>query len=291
MTIKAKEGIFENDIDKSITKLLNKLSQYQTIIKDSNLFAETTDIVNDLSFSQIRCIALGSPSDSKSALYQLAYLLEIASNLNVEHENISIYDPIFNDEDELLLTKHLNFKIESKPTNLKVDKTLFFLPHAGLDITESLINEYEPIWLLSNDLISHTDRFSKQKLHDQYKTISLLVHILLKDIPKKEVENKKDDGFTTVKKTKKKNKNNNQKYIYQEPIIDYNFDVAYFSNIKLTRFEKTEGPWENAFTDLSFQCIDLKETVEGNEAAKIKDGEELKEDEEEELKDKDEEKK
>jgi len=58
----------------------------------------------------VLCLGLGSPSLSHIARVQLAFLTEACQQLKVNHEDISIYDPVFTAEDHLLF-EELNMKV------------------------------------------------------------------------------------------------------------------------------------------------------------------------------------
>ena len=181
--------------------------EYREIIKQSKLYKDIKESLPD-EISIIRCLALGSPSESKNAKYQLALLLELQDLFDAK---ISIYDPVFNEKDKELLKE---FKIEDEFIS-DSNTTLYFLPHASLELTEDIINNNKTKYFLANDMITHTDRLTKRKLADTYPTLSILVHLL--DTPTK----KENDGFTTVSRRKK----------FKEPIIEYNIDSVYFNKV------------------------------------------------------------
>lgn len=234
----------------NVTKTLEKLLVYRLELRKSKLLAQTIAAFELApKFSRIRCLALGSPCDSKPALYQLGYILELAEYLGVTDEDISFYDPVFNENDKEVLKL---WSIEESYTPKNIDTTLFFLPHAGLDLTEVILNENRPRWMLANNLITHTERLSQQKLHDTYETISTLVKVM-----ENKQEVKKTDEFVTVKKKR------NKKYVFTEPEIVYDYDKVYFSSFKMTVLTSDIG--ENAFTDLSFQHIVAKEVEDLSE--------------------------
>ncbi|KAL6451116.1 BER1 SRR1-like protein BER1 [Candida maltosa Xu316] len=210
------------------------MSDYREVIRNSKLFENIkTSLASEV--STIRCLALGSPSESKNAKYQLALLLELQSLFKA---NVSIYDPIFNDQDKEILK---DFTIEEKFTG-DSSQTLYFLPHASLELTEEILNTYKPKYFLANDIIAHTDRLTKKKLADTFPTISILVHLLGDN-------EKSNDGFTPVVAVSRKK--------FKEPVIEYNIDSVYFDKVKIYRYvqnSKTD-PWGTAFTDLAYHYI------------------------------------
>lgn len=224
---------------------LDKLLRFRQTIKSSQLFQETIDLIPTNSISKIRCLALGSPITSNASLYQFGYLLELMDHLKVE---ASLYDPIFNDNDSEIF-HHFNDITVIDLEHSSPSLTLYFLPHADLSVTNDLIKTYKPCYLLGNDLTSHTGRLSKQKLHDNYQMLSLLVHLVDSQHPHQQPS--PSDEFTPV--VKSKNKRRNKKFVPAQ--ITYDYSSCYFKSIQLTRLNHINGPWANAFTDLAFHFI------------------------------------
>lgn len=218
-----------------------KMLQLELIL--STILTNTLSLIKQYGFTRIRCLALGSPSESKNAMYQLAYLKELVDVLEISET--SLYDPVFNGTDAELF-KLLNYTVDETYHPTDQSKTLYFLPHAPLDLTERVLNDEEPLYLLANDLLSHTDRLTKVKLHETYRTISLLVHL------------HQDDGIVSdfVPVSKKKR---NKKLVYQEPKIVYDLLESYFDSIDISRFP-VEG-WNNSFSDLAFHIITRKHST------------------------------
>ena len=85
--------------ESEVERLKLKLSKYENIIAESSLFKEAIKILKDHNITHIRCLALGSPSDSNAALYQLSFLSQICRHFDVNPSNVSLYDPVFNELD------------------------------------------------------------------------------------------------------------------------------------------------------------------------------------------------
>ena len=62
---------------------------YGQIIRTSKLFQDISLSLENIEISTIRCLALGSPSESKNARFQLALLIELQQLLDAE---VSLYD-------------------------------------------------------------------------------------------------------------------------------------------------------------------------------------------------------
>ncbi|KAJ7149133.1 SRR1-domain-containing protein [Mycena filopes] len=84
--------------------------------------------VNSLSPSQIICLGLGSPSSSPNSRAQLAFLLEICKSTGIEHSKVSIYDPIFCEEDVTLFDQLGLYAT-----------TILWMPHCDLDLYEGVL--------------------------------------------------------------------------------------------------------------------------------------------------------
>ena len=239
-------------------RLKLKLSKYESIMAESTLFKETIKILQYRSITHIRCLALGSPSDSNAALYQLAFLTQVCRDFDVNPSNVSLYDPVFNELDNQFLTNVTNFKISEKDTFVGL-KTLYFLPHASLELTEQVLNDSKPSFLLANDIISHTDRLTKKKIHDTYRTISLLIKVL----ENTKIAPKESDDFISV--TLKKKKNRNKKPVFKEPEIEYDYANCYFKTAELARIENVQGVWGSSFSDIAFHHIIRNTTFAKNQ--------------------------
>lgn len=233
-----------------LVRARERLEVYRQELRRSKLLADTVAAVKLANtFTHIRCLALGPPCDSKPALYQLGYILELAEDLEIVESHISFYDPIFSQNDREVLSLWV---VEDSYDVQDINSTLFFLPHAGLDLTETILNEYLPRWMLANNLTTHTERMSLVKLHDNYESISTLVKIMEKQKIQPPV-----DGFVSAKKKR------NQKYVFKQPDIVYDFEKVYFCDFKMAVLASDVG--DNAFTDLSFQHIIPKEQAHKEE--------------------------
>lgn len=235
-----------------LEKLNSKFSKYENVIAESALFTETMHELEACSITHVRCLALGSPSDSNAALYQLAFLMVVCDHFKIPPKNVSLYDPVFNELDNKFLAS-LEVGISEEDPFIGFT-ALYFLPHASLELTEQVLDESKPLWLLGNDIITHTDRLTKKKLHDTYRTISLLTKLLE---PSAVVQKENDDFISVSSKRKKKS---NKKAVFKEPEIDYDYNKCYFDKVVLKRMKETQGVWANSFTDLAFHLITSKDT-------------------------------
>ncbi|KAK6202277.1 SRR1-domain-containing protein [Scheffersomyces amazonensis] len=240
--------------DQLVSSAQVKLVKYRNVLKESKFFQESQDILGQLSIKYIRCLALGSPIDMTNAMYQLAYILEIMDILSIPTKNLSLYDPIFNTNDEKFLIDIVNSTIDEQiPTHFAPESTLYFLPHAPIELMETLLDTEFPIYVLGNDVVSHTDGFTKRKLFEKYPKVSKLLNQISSPI-KLQQEPKQDEvPFQTPKSRSRKNRNK-----FVEPVIDYTTVPVYFSGCKIVRFKQSvskDAVWGNAFSDLAYHLI------------------------------------
>ncbi|KAJ4496803.1 SRR1-domain-containing protein [Lentinula lateritia] len=94
----------------------------------------------------VTCLGLGSPETSDNARAQLAFLLKVCDALNIDCARISIYDPVFTDEDKSLLRQLgmcvLDCGSDTTDTcNITTDEepTILFMPHCDLALYESVL--------------------------------------------------------------------------------------------------------------------------------------------------------
>ncbi|PPR03956.1 hypothetical protein CVT26_001161 [Gymnopilus dilepis] len=155
----------------SISSLLSPLQEH---IRQSEWFAECSQIlVNSWhAFCPARppavlCLGLGSPSLSQNARTQLAFLTEACKLLNVVHEEISIYDPVFTQEDTAFLERELQMK--SANYTLAVP-TLCFMPHCDIELYDALLRAnwsregLSRLFLLGNQLREYLENKSTRAL-------------------------------------------------------------------------------------------------------------------------------
>ncbi|KAF8738526.1 hypothetical protein AX14_011177 [Amanita brunnescens Koide BX004] len=117
-------------------------------LEADNWFAQCKQIIDgslkdlNIAFTGVICLGLGSPSSSQNARVQLAFLLEICDHLLIERRRISIYDPIFSEED-LSLLHDLELTVLSTnenglyPVNAP---TIVYMPHCDMELYENLLS-------------------------------------------------------------------------------------------------------------------------------------------------------
>ncbi|KII89065.1 hypothetical protein PLICRDRAFT_160136 [Plicaturopsis crispa FD-325 SS-3] len=86
------------------------------------------------------CLGLGSPSTSRDARAQLAFLLRLSDDLQIPRKNITIYDPIFTEPDITLLGEAgLNLIDPDEISYEATSPTLLFMPHCDAHLYERVL--------------------------------------------------------------------------------------------------------------------------------------------------------
>lgn len=252
----------------------NQLASYRKVIRGSTLISQIrASLGNEPGFSVIRCLALGSPTASRSALFQLALLIEVASIYKVR--SVSVYDPVFCNADRALLER-LHYDISETLENAASD-CLFFLPHADLELTEEVLMRHEPHWLLSNNILHHTERMPRYRVHEKFRTISLLLERIErsqttaneahlgeadeKKHQKSEIPAVLVDGFVAAPTGRKKGRKHN---VYVPPPIEFNFEDCCHESALVVPLDDggSKYEWGNAFSSLATHLITHKASKE-----------------------------
>lgn len=161
--------------DHVVNRKLRTVETFRERLRHSHLLQNIIDSTpKGIRFHTIRCLALGSPTTSRSALYQLALLAELLEVYAAEY--VSLYDPVF-DENDTALFRAMGYHPESACKTLP-ETCLFFLPHADHDLTEHLITTVQPTWLLANHIVQHTERMPRKSLHEKFPALSHVVRVV-----------------------------------------------------------------------------------------------------------------
>ncbi|PFH52441.1 hypothetical protein AMATHDRAFT_74233 [Amanita thiersii Skay4041] len=166
--------------------LVNLLQRLREELKQDAWFTQCQQIINDalkmlaIPFADAICLGLGSPSASRNARIQLAFLLEVCDSLMMNRSTISIYDPVFTAEDLALLDElQLSLLKENRAGSsllsisyyrlsamYSVDKpTIIFMPHCDLELYENMLQanstpDFYPskLLIIANQLTDYIDR-------------------------------------------------------------------------------------------------------------------------------------
>lgn len=233
----------------------DNLSEARNIVRESGMFKSLCESIQEYELTCIRCLALGSFHEDVPARFQLALLLELCEQ--IKQGRCSLYDPVFSNKDVEYINSLPNWSVDevSPFSGEETDKVLFFLPHAPLDLTETVISAESPRIWLANNLVQHTDRYTKIELYRKYPKISKLVHYIGRTTVIDEMDSGGFQPFSSKKRKSGRNK-------YKEPVIDYTTIYSYFADCLIVNdFEGgsllQNQPWLNSFSDLTLHFISI----------------------------------
>ncbi|KAJ6496518.1 SRR1-domain-containing protein [Mycena vitilis] len=143
----------------------------------------------------ILCLGLGSPSSSPNSRAQLGFLLEICKSTGLEHANVSIYDPVFSEEDNTLFEQlglRLTVGRPSRPlTQFFQDgkhplnaPTLLWMPHCDLDLYENVLaanwsrEQLAYVILIANRLGDYVEGNPRHKLETRAPCLLRLENVM-----------------------------------------------------------------------------------------------------------------
>ncbi|GAV52563.1 hypothetical protein ZYGR_0AG05540 [Zygosaccharomyces rouxii] len=237
------------------------LGEYRHEIKKSQMFKELCQSLEAYRqhIVRVRCLAIGSFHEEFPAKWQLALLMEVLDYLNASNPSVSLYDPVFTEEDLRFVSLLEGWSVDERisPEWIKdSSRTLFFLPHAPLDLTELVLGKEQPKYWLANHFVAHTDRYTKLQLFETYPLISKLVNSLSETDSPRDQAASQDEFTTFVSRRRRKNRQT-----YQEPKLDYSSIGSSFQKCQLLQdFQRGEllkdQPWINSFSDLALHLID-----------------------------------
>ncbi|KAJ4479214.1 SRR1-domain-containing protein [Lentinula aciculospora] len=114
----------------------------------------------------VTCLGLGSPETSDNARAQLAFLLKTCDCFNIQnYTKISIYDPVFTEEDKLLFVQLGICVMDPREThqfNATVEEpTILYMPHCDLALYEDVLTANWSLERLGNILFicNHFDDY------------------------------------------------------------------------------------------------------------------------------------
>lgn len=141
------------------------------------------------------------------------------------------------------------------------------MPHAPRSVTNQLLLDEKPQWILGNDVRVTMGTLSKLKFLLEYSPLAKLVHMAEKAEADKKLETNKtgedpsktQDEFTVVRRRKKRP----GKTVYVEPELDYHLVEVYFDRITITRIESpSSAAWASSFSDLALNEIHKSSDVD-----------------------------
>eukprot|EP00659_Diplonema_papillatum_P012356 gene12356-19110_t len=105
---------------------------------------------------KLRCLGLGSPTNSSTARHQLAFLVAFARLLRKSVEKVELFDPVFTEFDELILRRDFQFEVTHDNLEGKEqvgDRVVYFMPHCCRSLFANLLRTNWSAERLSNVII------------------------------------------------------------------------------------------------------------------------------------------
>jgi len=140
-------------------------TQCQHMLHDAiNSFSPTTS-------PEVLCLGLGSPSCSQEARAQLAFLVSICDGCDIQRRKVSIYDPVFT-EDDMQLLRNLEFHCltHNKTEYTLINPTILFMPHCDRNLYENVLRanwtseRLQNILFIANRFSDYADHIPTRKL-------------------------------------------------------------------------------------------------------------------------------
>ncbi|KAI0361882.1 hypothetical protein OH77DRAFT_1440886 [Trametes cingulata] len=134
----------------------------------------------------VLCLGLGSPASSRDARAQLAFLLAACDDLSIDRTKVSVYDPVFVEEDLRLLAQ---LRLTPLPENRHASyglrsPTIVFMPHCDLHLYENLLREnwsrthLANVLLIANRLSEYAESIPSRKLASEHPCVARLAPYL-----------------------------------------------------------------------------------------------------------------
>lgn len=239
--------------------LANEYKEKLKVLENSELIQETIRKIDTTSVTNIRCLGLGSIASSLQAMYQLCFLSLIKeyfeNGASGDKINVTLWDPVFHKDEITFMEKELNYKIDENESS-DASATLYYMPHFPIVAFENIITSCKPRYILGNNLIIYTFKFSDSKYFELYPNCARITKLILDKQEIKSQSKQAEDGFQLV--SKKKNTRRKQ---YVPKVVDYHFESAYFTDVNAVEIlegNNLDRPWAFAFTDLAFFKISIE---------------------------------
>ncbi|OSD02870.1 hypothetical protein PYCCODRAFT_1366940 [Trametes coccinea BRFM310] len=135
---------------------------------------------------EVLCLGLGSPASSRDARAQLAFLLAACDDLSIDRTRVSVYDPVFTDEDLQLLAQ---YRLTHLPENRRASygletPTIVFMPHCDLQLYENLLHanwsqsSLPNVLLIANRLSEYAENIPSRTLASEHPCVARLAPYL-----------------------------------------------------------------------------------------------------------------
>ncbi|KAK7467085.1 hypothetical protein VKT23_004145 [Stygiomarasmius scandens] len=151
------------------------LQQDEWSTRCQRIILDTLDKTAWKTTSRVICLGLGSPSNSSISRAQLGFLLDVCNVLKIAYTKVTVYDPVFTEEDRALFN---GFEFQTPPSSESLDvtiddPTIFFMPHCDMELYENVLRKnwtrerLTNLVLVSNQLEAYVENNPARKLEDK----------------------------------------------------------------------------------------------------------------------------
>ncbi|KAK0483465.1 SRR1-domain-containing protein [Armillaria novae-zelandiae] len=143
---------------------------------------ESSSAIHDNKCPDVLCLGLGSPFSSPNSRAQLAFLLLICKSLNIDCSRVSLYDPVFTEED-LCFFEEQKLKVLCEKKGYAIDSpTLVYMPHCDMELHEDILKDNSTVRnaiLICNRLGDYVESNPSHKLEARVPCLCRIVPFLV----------------------------------------------------------------------------------------------------------------
>ncbi|KAK0210593.1 SRR1-domain-containing protein [Desarmillaria ectypa] len=146
---------------------------------------ESSSAVHNNECPDVLCLGLGSPCSSPNSRAQLAFLLLICKTLNIDYSRVSLYDPVFTEED-ICFFEEQKLKVLPKSHEREgyaiESPTLVYMPHCDMELHEDILKDNSIVRnavLICNRLGDYVESNPSHKLEARVPYLCRMVPFLI----------------------------------------------------------------------------------------------------------------
>ncbi|KAK0503094.1 SRR1-domain-containing protein [Armillaria luteobubalina] len=140
---------------------------------------ESSRAIHNDKHLDVLCLGLGSPCSSPNSRAQLAFLLLICKSLNIDRSRVSLYDPVFTEEDLCFFEEQ---KLKEKKGHAIDSPTLVYMPHCDMELHEDILKDNSTVRnaiLICNRLGDYVESNPSHKLEARVPYLCRIVPFLV----------------------------------------------------------------------------------------------------------------
>ncbi|KAG7452665.1 SRR1-domain-containing protein [Guyanagaster necrorhizus] len=124
-----------------VERTIQDLQNDQWTVSAIQIVRDSFSAVHNDECPDVLCLGLGSPCSSPNSRAQLAFLLLICKSLNIDRSRVSLYDPVFTEEDLCYFEEQkLNVFQNNESEGYAIKSpTLLYMPHCDMELHEEIL--------------------------------------------------------------------------------------------------------------------------------------------------------